>query len=101
MNTIIWRTPVAIIEIDFTRIKHNFIMNKTLLWTVVATLFFSGFAYFGYSPDLQVANNLGDAAHQAADAISTRNYILAGQVIVGAGVLLWNYLTGRRKKIAD
>lgn len=63
--------------------------QKPLLLTVLSTVVFAIAAYFGYSPDLQAADTIGTGVGQAAEAISTRNYLLAGSVIVN--LLIWGY----------
>ena len=66
--------------------------NKPFLFTVVATIFFAVLAYFGFTPDLDAANALGGKAQEVANAISTRNWILAGQGIVALGAFLYAWI---------
>ena len=68
--------------------------NKPFLFTVVATIFFAVLAYFGFTPDLDAANALGGKAQEVANAISTRNWILAGQGIVALGAFLYAWING-------
>ena len=69
-------------------------MKKPHILTVVATLIFALMAYFGFSPNLAVAGDIGEAAKQAADAIATRNWILGINGLVALGALVWDYIKG-------
>lgn len=69
-------------------------MKKPHVLTVVATLIFALMAYFGFSPDLQAAGDISDAAKQAADALATRNWILGINGLVALGALVWDYIKG-------
>lgn len=70
-------------------------MKKHAL-TVAATLLFALMAYFGFTPDLDTAGDISAAAKQAADAIATRNWILGINGLVALGVLIYDWVTGKR-----
>jgi hypothetical protein len=69
--------------------------KKPTLIVVLATIAFSAVAYFGFSPDLQAADNIADAVRKAADAITIRNWILAGDAVIALGVLIYSFVTGK------
>lgn len=69
-------------------------MKKPHVLTVIATLVFALMAYIGFSPDLQAAGDISDAAKQAADALATRNWILGINGLVALGALVWDYIKG-------
>jgi len=77
---------------NFSILTHT--MKKPHILTVVATLIFALMAYFGFSPNLAVAGDIGEAAKQAADAIATRNWILGINGLVALGALVWDYIKG-------
>lgn len=60
------------------------------LWTGIATIVSAGFAYFSLTPDLSTAQILADEANRAAEAISTRNYVVLFTVVVNAGNILYH-----------
>jgi len=75
-----------------TQLFNN--MKKPHVLTVIATLIFALMAYFGFSPNLEAAGDISDAAKQAADAIATRNWILGINGLVAFGALVWDYIKG-------
>jgi len=77
---------------NFSILTH--MKNKPLAFTVVATIFFAVLAYFGFTPDLDTASALGGKAQEVANAVHTRNWILAGQAIVAAGAFLYDWISG-------
>lgn len=77
---------------NFSILAH--MKNKPLAFTVVATIFFAVLAYFGFTPDLDTASALGGKAQEVANAVHTRNWILAGQAIVAAGAFLYDWISG-------
>lgn len=77
---------------NFSTLAHT--MKKPHILTVVATLIFALMAYFGFSPNLEAAGDISDAAKQAADALATRNWILGINGLVALGALIWDYIKG-------
>jgi len=76
---------------NFSILAH---MKKPHVLTVIATLIFALMAYFGFSPNLEAAGDISEAAKQAADAIATRNWILGINGLVAFGALVWDYIKG-------
>ncbi len=76
---------------NFSILAH---MKKPHVLTVIATLIFALMAYFGFSPNLEAAGDISDAAKQAADALATRNWILGINSLVVLGALIWDYIKG-------
>ena len=74
---------------NFSILAH---MKKPHVLTVIATLIFALMAYFGFSPNLEAAGDISDAAKQAADALATRNWILGINSLVAFGALVWDYI---------
>lgn len=69
--------------------------NKPLLTTIIATVVIALLQFFQFSPDQSVASDIVAYADQARDAISMRNWTNLFSVLVGAGALVYNWLTGR------
>lgn len=65
-------------------------VKSTNLWTGIATLVAAAFSYFSLTPDLDSAAVLASEANRAAEAISTRNYIVLFTVLVNAGNILYH-----------
>lgn len=65
-------------------------LSSSNFWIGLATLAAAAFSYFGVSPDLAAAGSLGEAAQQAADAISTRNWVLLFSVAINVGNILYH-----------
>lgn len=60
------------------------------LWTGIATIVAAVFSYFALSPDPAAAQALSDEAHRAAEAISTKNYILLATIVFNIGNILYH-----------
>ncbi len=70
--------------------------NKPLLTTVIATLLMALLSFLRFTPDPQVVSDAVAYADQAKEAISMKNWINAGQALIGLGALLYVFLTGKK-----
>ena len=64
---------------------------KSPILMLLVTAVFALLQYFGYSPDLAAADTLSDSVGDAANALTTRNYILLGSVLMTAAIFAFDY----------
>lgn len=76
--------------------------NSTpLIVTLLSTILFSLLSYFGYSPDPKLSADTISYADQAAQAISTKNWIMLGTTLVSFIAVVYVWWKGKSSSAAS
>lgn len=65
---------------------------------MISTLLIALLSFLNYSPDPQVASDIVAYADQAKTAVSMKNWLSLGTVVIAAGAYVYTWLTGRNSR---